>query len=77
MIDWKKLGFHESKNWSGEKEYVRDDFPIHFQEENGFLTIYNVTSVDFFNHETEISSGTIPATTQAVRLILKAFKKAN
>lgn len=73
MIDWQKYGFKEvpSSSFIDKGWYERKDFPFQLYEtSNGFL---DVVKVYRDNETVEISSSTIPATNQAVVLLLKAF----
>lgn len=63
-IDWMKYGFKEN----GIACYGRKDFPFELMEADGFISVFNPWEL-----RVPISSGRIPATNQAVVLLLKAF----
>ena len=70
MIEWEKYGFKEDETGNG--FYSREGFPLALAEEDGnSLTVY----IDLIEDGCfrEISKGQIPATNQAVVLLLKAF----
>lgn len=69
MIDWVKYGFKPMKV-NKDTVYTRLDFPLIIQEQNGFLSLVHVPG-DL--GPSLVSSGKIPATNQAVVLLLKAF----
>lgn len=67
-IDWAKYGFQEMTDWKG--IYFREEFLLHLNEDNGFLRV----SVGWDTDDPQvISFDKIPATNQAVVLLLKAF----
>lgn len=65
MIDWEKYGFKEDSEYVG--LYNREDFPFYLSEHNDCLQVIDK------NMEYTFSKDTIPATNQAVVLLLKAF----
>ena len=65
-IDWIKYGFVEDSDEDREGVYHRKDFPFDVWVVDGFLTLC-------INDEYTISKGKIPATNQAIVLLLKAF----
>ena len=64
-IDWIKYGFESDSEYEG--LYGRGDFPFYLSEKDGCLVVHDK------NLEYTFSEGNIPATNQAVVLLLKAF----
>ena len=68
-INWSKYGFTARKDGGMERE----DFPLVLDEYSGFLVVWHVFNEDGLEGNIKISEGKIPATNQAVVLLLKAF----
>lgn len=74
MIDWEKYGF-KSFRFNEKEIYQREGFPLVLIVENEFLTVicHNAAPLSSVKGPHIISTATIPATNQAVVLLLKAF----
>lgn len=68
-IDWQKYGF-KSHRVGNDTVWTRQDFPLIIQVQNDFLSLIHTPGN---TGPSLVSSATIPATNQAVVLLLKAF----
>lgn len=68
-IDWEKYGFKVRSDGGMERE----DFPLVLDDYNGFLVVWLIRKEDGLEVDLKISEDKIPATNQAVVLLLKAF----
>jgi hypothetical protein len=68
-INWSKYGFSVRKDGGMQ----RDGFPLVLDEYEGFLVVWHIFNQDGIESQLIVSEKTIPATSQAVVLLLKAF----